>query len=828
MTIDFAIDLGTTNSLIASCRNGEVEIYRNPAGLKQTLPSVVAFRKERTLIGDKAREYLEKDPNNVIGGFKRKVGTNESYFIPNRNENMTPVHLSAIILKELREFIHTGEKPQSIVITIPASFDTIQSNATKQAGYEAGFAEVVLLQEPIAASLAFANKASGQDLQGYWLVYDLGGGTFDAALVSIGEEMRIIDHQGDNYLGGMDFDTAIIQQLIVPKLEAMNRFPGIAGLRSASNPYNHLYYILQHKAEEAKIMLSGYPSADVEFEITDADGEEHEICLTIAREEFEALIRPQIDQTIDLVRQIMQRNSLVAGQIGEVVMIGGSTYIPAVRETIGRELGICVNCSTDPTTAVAVGAAYYAATKTCKVEPRTNEIHDPAKNDTPKIPIKTAYAKHSRDMEEFFSAAVALDGLYRIIREDGGYDSGLKPFNGRIAEVLPLLAGCANRFRLKLYDNQQMPIDADIAAIEIIQGKYSIQGQPLPNDICLEVDDTANKGSLLEPVFEKNALLPLRRTMTRTINRTILKDSNDRLLINVVEGHRFYSPQCCVPIGFIEIPAGNLPADLIKGCDIEICFEMSESRDLSISAYISALEYEQTAVFSPNQRTVHTGRLLEELNYLKRECNALMTKTVQTEDFETAALLRRNIERIEALETQCRQLVADDVSDEKYQIEENKRKIAAEIDHLNSRSTMLDIKEEYFAYKADLQSRLDTIGTEMHRRQFRSIVVNESEWIQGSPSVIRRKIQEMRSLGFELKKNDFDWIVGIYMYYALLGDNAYTDRVRLKHLRTEAERIIPQRNVSALLAIINHMYDLLTDEYKNRDQPEGIRGTGLS
>lgn len=154
-TINFGIDLGTTNSLIAKYNDSGVEIFKNPVGLKETMPSCIAFRGERIVAGDKAREWLLKDPMNVFASFKRKMGTDENFYIASRNETISPIKLSSLVLKELKSFIHTGETPKSVVITIPASFDTIQSNATKQAGYEAGFQEVVLLQEPIAASLAF-------------------------------------------------------------------------------------------------------------------------------------------------------------------------------------------------------------------------------------------------------------------------------------------------------------------------------------------------------------------------------------------------------------------------------------------------------------------------------------------------------------------------------------------------------------------------------------------------------------------------------------------------------------------------------------------------
>jgi len=143
--VNYGIDLGTTNSVIAKYDAGEVAIFKNPVGLKDTLPSAVAFRNGRVLVGDKAREYILKDPKNSFFAFKRKMGTEEKFHVPALDDFMTPVKLSAIVLKELKTF-ETSESFNNAVITIPASFDTVQANATKQAGYEAGFNNVYLLQ----------------------------------------------------------------------------------------------------------------------------------------------------------------------------------------------------------------------------------------------------------------------------------------------------------------------------------------------------------------------------------------------------------------------------------------------------------------------------------------------------------------------------------------------------------------------------------------------------------------------------------------------------------------------------------------------------------
>ena len=281
--VNYGIDLGTTNSLIAKFISGQVEVFKNPRGHKEGLPSVVGFRKDKIFIGDKARDYSIKDPRNVASRFKRKMGTTETIKIDSIDSSKTPEELSAFVLKELKEFNHTGETLSASVITIPASFDTIQSNATKEAGNLAGIEEVILLQEPIAASLAYANKDKSDDLKNsQWIVYDLGGGTFDVALVKVVEgELTVIDHEGDNYFGGSDFDAMIIEQLIIPEIESKGKFSDLIGeMKSATGRYECDWYRLLIIAEDAKVELSNDTSTEIDYELQDDNGDDVSISMT--------------------------------------------------------------------------------------------------------------------------------------------------------------------------------------------------------------------------------------------------------------------------------------------------------------------------------------------------------------------------------------------------------------------------------------------------------------------------------------------------------------------------------------------------------------------
>ncbi len=827
-TINFGIDLGTTNSLIAKCDNGVVEVFKNPVGHKETLPSVVGFRKERILVGDKAREYLEKDPGNVFSCFKRKMGTSESFFIPNLGDFRTPMQLSAMVLKELRNFIYTAESPQSVVITIPASFDTVQSNATKQAGYDAGFKEVVLLQEPIAASLAFANKGNDMEKDGKWLVYDLGGGTFDVALVQFSDgEMRITDHEGNNYLGGLDFDNLIVEELIVPYLAGRGQYTDLMNsLKSASGKRNALYYELLYKAEEAKILLSNQQEADIEFETEDDNGEEQEILMTISRDEFNAIIRERIEETIEFAKMIVERHKLDGGKVKEVILIGGSTYIPLVRNMLREGLGIPVNATVDPTTAVAIGAAYFAGTKTANYAIQTTLADDTATKEEA-LQVKMAYQKNTNERDEYFSALITgdTDGrYYRIMRDDGGFDSGLKPLAKRIEEVLTLLPNTLNQFNLKFFDAQQMPLAVSVLPISIVQGKYSLYGQPLPNDICLEVDDNINNITHLELLFEKNEILPVKKTISKTISRTIVKGSTDQLLINVLEGSRYATAQSNLPIGVISINGKDIERDLIKGSDVDLTIEITESRDIKINAYVSIADKEYAEVFSPTSRNINISRLKDETEYLLRIANKNLGKLVDAEDFEAGAKLRETIKQLEQILKRLRMLKEDDVTDEKFKLEEQKRRMALSIDLAGKDNRIRELREEYFVWKASTAHYLSKGDNESLQRKFGQITRDENEFLVGSEAIIKRRIEEMRQLSWDIRKKDFDYLAGLYMHYAMRDIEDYKDQNKIKQLLERGDAALQRRSPEELLAVIYQMYDLLID----KETEEPLKGTGLS
>jgi molecular chaperone DnaK len=821
--INFGIDLGTTNSLMARFNKGDVEVFKNPNGFKETLPSIVGFRNDRILVGEQARTFAEKDPKSVVSQFKRKMGTTESFKIKSTGQSKTPIELSAFVLKELKTFIHTGEIADAVVLTVPASFDMLQSNATKEAGYAAGFKQVVLLQEPIAASLAYANKEKGIDLKNsQWIVYDLGGGTFDVALVKIIQgELKVVDHEGDNYLGGADFDALIVERIVVPALEKRGQFTNLlAQMRSESGRYNRLWYRLLHLAEQAKIELSARSSAEIEFTVEDDSGSTIEAILAITRTDFESVIKDSIDRTAEMLRTILTRNSLRPQDLKFVLMVGGSTYTPYVRQRVEELLGIPVNTGIDPTNAIAVGAAYFAANREINLQQESK----PTAPGT--IRIKVAYNRASQESEEMFSAKVegSTAGLfYRIVRSDGGYDSGLKALAGRIVEDLPLLAEAFNLFSLKIMDSQNNVISADVDTIQIAQGKYSVAGQLLPEDLALVKDDMTGD-TKLEAIFVKNTVLPARGKKTVEVSKTIVHGSDDHIQIIVVEGPSDNHFTANKRVGYLVISGKGLKRDVMRGTEIDLTFEVSESRDLTVQAFVNPSGPEFSQVFTPTRRDVPAATLAEEVRMLGTRLEQEKAEALASEKFEVVDHLDRLLVPLRELHVESELLAADDVTDSRYKLEDRKRKIAQEMNGLVAGKRIERLRAAYLETKERVTSLVTEGGNDQERRELHEVVTREHTFFNSNnPGKIEAAVDHLERLSFQILRRTPQFLIR-WFQHLLEKREVFNDQLQAKNLIDAGKRHIAVEEFDRLAEVNLRLHALLPQQIKESDEMRTFTG----
>lgn len=826
--INFGIDLGTSNSLIAKFDKGHVEVFKNPSGFKESLPSIVGFRNDRTLIGDQARAYLQRDAKSVVSRFKRKMGTSESFQIKSLNASKTPVELSAYVLKELKNFVQTGEELDSAVITIPASFDSLQSNATKEAGLAAGFKNVMLLQEPIAASLAYANKEKSIDLKNsQWLVYDLGGGTFDAALVRIIEgELTVMDHEGDNYLGGTDFDALLVEKLVVPELSRRGKFDDLLNqMKSQSGRHNQLWYTLLSKAEDAKVELSAKTFTEIDLgtiTVEDDDGNSIDSIITITRSDFEGIIKELVDGTIDMVKKILTRNSLQPSDLKFVLAVGGSTYIPYVRKRVQEVLGIDVNTSIDPTNAIAVGAAYFAGTKekANASERKTTASNSPLK-------IRTSYNKTSQELEEPFTAKIEGEtaGMqYRIVADDGSFDSGLKKLGSRVLEDLPLREGAYNLFSFKIIDAQGSAIPIDAGSIQIAQGRYSVAGQMLPEDISLVVDDLAANDTRLVQIFSKNVVLPSQTKRTQEIARTIVKGSSDELRIMVVEGPSNRHASTNKPMGMLLITGKQIARDLIKGTEVDLKFSMSESRDLTVSAYLNGTDQEFSQIFNPKVREVSTAVLATETLKLETKLQEEIDDAKNNGQRDVANGLEKTLAGIQNLMGEVAELSVDDVTDKKFQLEDRKRELAREMYELTSGKRLEQARKEYQETKSETAELVLESGNDRERNQLKDVTNREATFINSNiPEKIQSEIQNLNRIKWGILFRTPDFLKGMFQHFNERRP-AMNDQIQATQLVDSGKRAIAREDWEELRQIVNRLWDLLPADQQNNDDMRMFTG----
>ncbi|MEG1504003.1 molecular chaperone DnaK [Enterococcus sp. 22-H-5-01] len=341
------IDLGTTNSAVAVLEGGEAKIITNPEG-NRTTPSVVSFKNGEIQVGEVAKRQAVTNPH-TISSIKRHMGE-AGYKVEAEGKTYTPQEISAMVLQYIKGFAedYLGEKVEKAVITVPAYFNDSQRQATKDAGKIAGLEVERIVNEPTAAALAYGLDKTDKDEK--ILVFDLGGGTFDVSVLELGDGVfDVLSTAGDNNLGGDDFDNKIIDYLVAD-------FKQANGIDLSKDKM--AMQRLKDAAEKAKKDLSGVSSTQISLPfITAGDAGPLHLETTLSRAKFDEITADLVERTKTPVRQALKDAGLSQSEIDEVILVGGSTRIPAVVEAVRKETGKEPNKSVNPDEVVAMGAA---------------------------------------------------------------------------------------------------------------------------------------------------------------------------------------------------------------------------------------------------------------------------------------------------------------------------------------------------------------------------------------------------------------------------------------------------------------------------------------
>jgi len=820
-TIDFGIDLGTTNSAISVLDGIEPQVIKNNEDQDITSSAIWINKKEVIRVGHTARNATIQAncEGDVYTEFKRMMGTPHQYEFRSSGLRKKPEELSAEVLKELRSSVQakTGELVESAVITVPAAFELHQCDATRRAAILAGFKASPLLQEPVAAALAYGFQIDSE--KAYWLVYDFGGGTFDAALIKAEEGMiNVVHNAGDNFLGGSDIDWAVIEKLLIPRLTKEYDLSGFA--RGASK-WEREFQLLKHAVEAAKLELSTKEvttlGAGLLFE--DSSGETIEgDDITLTRNDLIRVAEPLVKKSIEISQRVLKEKNLGLQAIQRVIVVGGPTKAPYFRDMLTDGLGIPIDFSRDPLTVVSNGAAVFASTQKIDATLRKKAVVGEFQ-----VQVSEKYKPVGHENDPLIAGKItspedlATTGFtIEFANRNTKWSSGQVPLNAEGAFIANLLAekGSRNTFHIALSDSQgnlqkTVPdhVNYTIGAV--------IEEQPLLKSIGLALEDNT-----VDWLFKEGSGLPQRKRAPKTYRTTIplvAGEKGEALKIPLVEGEMDAADRNR-EIGSLVIDGSMVSRNLPAGSEVEIILRIDQSRTIKVEAYFPLFDGEFSGDITLEMSDMDVEKLSEKFQEEKRRLKSLQEKADGAENEDLVVELEK-IECDDDRDAAFRAMRGDVGAAEKARSK------------LVELQNQLDAAEEklkwpgYVEEARELQERLATVAeiTESETLKERS-----SDWSEVVDGIIdkkqqdrlARKIDEGHQLHFQILSSIPAFWVG--RFQAMEKDpGTFTDQAAAERLFERGRMYMQENNVDGLTDVVRKLWSLMPREEAERQQRRG-------
>jgi len=810
MTIDFGIDLGTTNSSIAVFEKQGPRVIRNNDG-SQFTPSAVWMDKNGALhVGKAARGRLVNDPDNSASEFKLWMGKAQTKTFARGSRTFSAEELSAEVLKSLKQDVKrefAAEDIEAAVITVPAAFNQPASEATRRAALRAGIKVSPLLQEPVAAALAYGFQNERENV--FWLVYDIGGGTFDAAVIHVRDGLiQVVNHGGDNDLGGKLIDWGIVEQLFVPTL--LEDFT-LSDFRRGNPKWYAAFAKLKNLAEEAKIALSKDQSFDIaqEFVCFDESGTPVQLELSISRQDVEDIIAPLISKSIHISRRVLSEQKLSPANIEQVLLVGGPTYTPYLRQVLSDDkvgLGIKLDFSLDPLTVVAQGAALFAGgqkVSTPKADAKPGDFvlqleYKAIGAETQPLVGGRVMATAERDFSGF---------CVRFANSEAKppWDSGTIPLqpNGSFMATLWAEKGRQNSFHIELIDPSGRRCRVAPDALNYTVGLV-ITDPPLTHNIGIAMAD--NKVDVL---FKKGTPLPAR---AKSVHKTVVAihrgSSGEEVRVPFVEGNHT-DADLNRKIGHLVIPATKVNRDLPAGSEIEIKLEIDRSRLLKGSLYVPVLDEEFAITLEGLvEPQPDVSELQREFDQQKRKLQEVrqIAQTAVTNTHLAEGL--NELQQEETVNTIERLLAAGDHPETARTCEKELLDLKAAVRRFEAEAELPMLLAEAADEIEWTAATIEEHGNAEEKSQFSLLKPELEAATKGEADILRRKIEEMYRLRIRVLVRTPEYWVG-YRNYLLERQLEMMDPSQAKLWFNHADRAINSGDLEALKSACNQLMSLL-------------------
>ncbi len=819
--IQIGIDLGTTNSEVAININGDVEIVKNVYGDEYT-PSVFGIDKAKnTIVGKRAYERLYKDSSeeeikNNKAEVKRLMGTAEKTYFSRINKEMSSEEISAEILKSLKEDVlrkHPDFNSAAAVITVPAAFSVLQAEATKRAGNLAGFEYVVLLQEPIAAAVSYG---FGEIKNKKWLIYDLGGGTFDVALISSNEGiLSVLSHNGDNFLGGKNIDYEIVDKILVPKINEKFK---LTGFSRDNKQYQSIFAKLKYIAETSKIYLSQYTKSTVEIDGIgkDENGNEMYLSFPFSRANLDELLKPFVDRTIALTKQTIKEAGISKASIEKIIFIGGPTQIPYIKTRLESDIGISVDCSVDPLTAVARGASIYAISKAI---PKEFTPHKKVKKDI--LLLEINHENLTSESEETVSGIIkslreSEDEYYIQIQSDSGSYSGskIKLKNGKFIDTVTVERNKTNLYWLYLFDKKGNSIKLEPDSFSITHG-LSIAGTPLPHSIGIVlakkgINNSFDFSNVREKIFEKGTILPVKHSDTYRTIRKLKKIEKDNPLQILVDEGESDIPDRNTFVCSLGINGKDLPHDLPEGTEVEITVDLNESRELFVTVYIPLIDLHIDGRSTIMDESINVKDLELEISIQAEKAKRIIDNCSSDEkdDIEIA---------ISSTQASVKNARTDE--DEKRKASKQIKELKAKLDVLESEKALPMLEKELKVSMEKAENIINEFSSEqeqaINKEQLSKIKVEGQKAIKDKDKILLSRINEQiqELIAKVVFSNPATWL---YHFNKLVTEkHVFTNEKDANYFKTKGLEAVERGDFDELRRCVQNLMSLLPTEEQN-------------
>ncbi|MET4927220.1 Hsp70 family protein [Streptomyces sp. PSRA5] len=837
-TVDFGIDLGTTNSAIAVVEGGGVSVIKNNDGWDIT-PSAVWMPKEgRVHVGRAARDWVEKDPANATAEFKLEMGLADSRKVfETAGASLTPPQLSAEVLKSLRADAthHCGAPPESAVITVPAAFALNQNKATIEAAKLAGFtAACPLVQEPTAAAFAYGFQDATD--RAYWMVFDFGGGTFDAALVSKRDgDLRVLNHAGDPYLGGKLIDWALIERLLVPA--AVSQL-GLTDLRRDNPKWRGNFAKLKRAAEDAKIHLSRRDQVELMVDLNDGDGNPVTFEHTLTRGELDAVAEPFYVRAINLCRDALAEAALGPDDIDRLLLVGGVTLSPGLRERLAdprHGLGIELDVSLDPTTVVARGAAIFASTVRI---PQSKSAPVPAGQFAVELSYEpsvttlqpTVGGRLRGSSEAGAGAGAGVGAGAGAGAKSGapvnwaGYTvtlnnpQGQPPFRTAAISVnaegvfvtdVAVDPHTTSKFFVELTDPSGARCELTSNTLSITHRDLEFGGVRLANSLGIQLAE-----QVFAPMLRKGATLPTSvREVFRTSAALHRSDADATIRIPVIHGERSRADRNRT-VGMLEIRPRDIRIDLPAGSEVEVTVEVDRSSMVTVIADVPLVQAQfEAEIDLDNIRTKDPEALRDDLDEAEGRLSALRGFVADAGSADAERRLAK-LDEERSVSTARDQVEAASVDNgAAATAEERLRDLQAELDDIADAVGLPGLVRDLRASLAEADELVRQHGDTADRQELAAIRSRADEAINAQDSVaVRGLIDRTGTLLFELERRSPDW--SVKLFYTL--QEMLRSSGQAGPLIQEGQRAIAANDRQGLDAVNQRLYRLLPKDEQDK------------